>query len=424
MPYEGNPRQMTEKQRADLEESMKRFNLVEIPAIDKNGTVIAGHQRLRVLRALGRGEEEIDVRLPNRKLTRLEFEEYNIRSNLNTGEWNYDMLANFDEALLADAGFESDELDKIFNLKEKQKDEAPPLPDVPQSKPGDLYLLGEHRVLCGDCCQADDMNALMGKQKASMVFTDPPYNVDYQGPMHGPGHNKTQTKRRAINNDKMATAEFYKFLDAFLKQAIAHCKGAFYICMGSKELHTLRQAWEANGGHWQNYIVWVKNQFTLSRSDYQHQYEPILYGWITDHHFTKNRDKANVWEDLREVQTKYDGEYTSIKFAGYEVRIKGKAEGHICKKKQMTDIWRYNKPSVSEEHPTMKPVDMVEHAVRNSSKRGQIVLDCFLGSGSTLIAAQESGRICYGIDNDPAYVDVAVKRFEELYGQKAEKKRA
>ena len=195
--------------------------------------------------------------------------------------------------------------------------------------------------------------------------------------------------------------------------------------MGSKELHTLRKAFEEAGGHWQSFIIWVKNHFTISRADYQKDYEPILYGWrsgLNNHYFLDDRGKGSVWEDLTKVKTEKDGEYTIISFQGFKVRLKGKIEsGEVIRHKQRIDIWRHNKPSASIEHPTMKPVALCQEAIINSSKRDDIVLDPFLGSGSTLIAAEKIGRICYGMEIDEKYVDVILKRWEDYIGKKAEK---
>jgi DNA modification methylase len=169
--------------------------------------------------------------------------------------------------------------------------------------------------------------------------------------------------------------------------------------------------------------MWVKNNFTLSRADYQNTYEPILYGWrdgIVNHYFTQRRDIANVWEDLSKVKTEYDGKETTITFQGFKVKIQGKVEkGEVIRKKQHMDIWRYDKPIKSELHPTQKPVALVVEAITNSSNAGDIVLDTFLGSGSTLIACEKTNRICYGMELDPKYVDVIIKRWEDYTGNKA-----
>lgn len=252
-----------------------------------------------------------------------------------------------------------------------------------------------------------------------MAFLDPPYNINYTG-----GQNAEGTyKREAIANDNMSKENFYNFLAEITKRICENVVGGVYICMSSSELESLKRAWEANGGHWQSFIIWVKNNFTLSRADYQNTYEPILYGWpvgITNHFFSGRRDLANVWEDLREVKTTFDGEYTEIKFQGFAIKVKGKIEkGFVQRKKQKVDIWRYDKPTVSKLHPTMKPIALCKEAIINSSRKGDIVMDLFLGSFSTLIAAEKTGRVCYGAELDPKYIDVGILRWEQETGQKA-----
>ncbi len=174
------------------------------------------------------------------------------------------------------------------------------------------------------------------------------------------------------------------------------------------------------GGHWQSFIIWVKNNFTLSRSDYQNTYEPILYGWrdgIKNHYFSDRRDMANVWEDLSKVTTEKEGDETIITFQGFKIKLKGTIEsGQVIRKKQHMDIWRHDKPSRSAEHPTMKPVSLCTEAITNSSKKGDIVLDSFLGSGSTLIACEKTERKCVGIELEPKYIDVIIQRWVNYTG--------
>jgi DNA modification methylase len=242
----------------------------------------------------------------------------------------------------------------------------------PVSKPGDLWILGNHRLLCGDSTLLSDVERLMDGQLADMAFTDPPYNVDY-------GNNakdKMRGKDRRIMNDALGDG-FYQFLyDACLNLLVV-TKGACYVCMSSSELHTLQKAWIDAGGKWSTFIIWAKNTFTLGRADYQRQYEPILYGWKqgTDHFWCGDRDQS--------------------------------------------DIWNYNKPRVNDLHPTMKPVELVERAIQNSSKSRDIVLDLFGGSGTTLIACEKTNRQARLVELDPKFVDVIVKRWEEYTGKKA-----
>jgi DNA modification methylase len=199
---------------------------------------------------------------------------------------------------------------------------------------------------------------------ADLVFTDPPYNVAYQGKSAG---------RRTIANDDLG-AGFQAFLSAACSAMLPLTKGALYICMSSAEIGTLKSAFEAAGGHWSTFVIWAKNAFTLGRSDYQRQYEPILYGWpeASDHYWCGARDQG--------------------------------------------DVWQHDRPTCNDLHPTMKPVGLVERAIRNSSKTRDIVLDPFAGSGTTLMAAEATGRTAALLELDPGYCDVIVRRWQEATG--------
>jgi DNA modification methylase len=212
----------------------------------------------------------------------------------------------------------------------------------------------------------------MADGQADMVFTDPPYNVDYANS----AKDKMRGKDRPILNDNLGDG-FYDFLLAALKPMLDRCAGATYIAMSSSELDTLQQAFRAAGGKWSTFIIWAKNTFTLGRADYQRQYEPILYGW------------------------------------------KDGADHYWCGARDQGDVWHIKKPHKNDLHPTMKPVELVERAIRNSSRPGDIVLDPFGGSGTTLIAAEKTGRIGWLLELDPKYVDVIVKRWEAFTGRKA-----
>ena len=183
---EGNPRFLTKKQAKDLEKSLKKFNLVDIPAINTDLRIISGHQRITILKTLGRGEEKIDVRVPNRKLTEEEHREYMLRANKNQGDWDLDLLANIDEALLKDVGWESEELDDIFQLDMDDDEKADKVPEARETdiKLGDMFELGNHRLLCGDATKKEDVDRLMQGEKADMVFTDPPYGIGYKYNTH------------------------------------------------------------------------------------------------------------------------------------------------------------------------------------------------------------------------------------------------
>ena len=219
---------------------------------------------------------------------------------------------------------------------------------------------------------ARDVERVLDGARANICFCDPPYNVDYAG---GVGAEKAGKGRR-IKNDALGDG-FGQFLYDACVLINLYTDGAVYICMSSSELHTLQAAFKAAGGHWSTFVIWAKDRFTLGRSDYQRQYEPILYGWPE------------------------------------------RAKRHWCGDRDQGDVWQIMRPHKNDLHPTMKPVALVERAVRNSSLRGDLVLDPFSGSGTTLIAAETTGRVCYGIELDPAYVDVAVERWQQYTGEPA-----
>jgi DNA modification methylase len=354
-----------------------------VPIVAKrDGTIIDGHLRFKAARKL---ELETVPVLLGDDMTETQIKAFRLSVNklAELAGWDEDLLklelaelqmAQYDLELM---GFGDEELERLLNGADDggglTEDDAVPEPPVePVSKPGDLWILGNHRLLCGDSTLLSDVERLMDGQLADMAFTDPPYNVDY-------GNNakdKMRGKDRRIMNDALGDG-FYQFLyDACLNLLVV-TKGACYVCMSSSELHTLQKAWFDAGGKWSTFIIWAKNTFTLGRADYQRQYEPILYGWKqgTDHFWCGDRDQS--------------------------------------------DIWNYNKPRVNDLHPTMKPVELVERAIKNSSKSRDIVLDLFGGSGTTLIASEKTGRQARLIELDPKFVDVIIKRWEDYTGQQA-----
>ncbi|MBY4833931.1 DNA-methyltransferase, partial [Burkholderia dolosa] len=252
------------------------------------------------------------------------------------------------------------------------EDAVPEVSETPISRPGDVWIMGQHRLLCGDSTVAESYERLMQGDLADMVFTDPPYNVNYANS----AKDKMRGKDRAILNDNLGDG-FYDFLLAALTPTVRHCRGGIYVAMSSSELDVLQAAFRAAGGKWSTFIIWAKNTFTLGRADYQRQYEPILYGWPEG------------------------------------------ATRHWCGDRDQGDVWSIKKPQKNDLHPTMKPVELVERAIRNSSRPGNVVLDPFGGSGTTLIAAEKSGRSARLIELDPKYVDVIVRRWEDFTGKQA-----
>ena len=421
-PAEYNPRKLSPKETHDLEQSLKRFDFAEPIVVnrhpDRKNIIVGGHQRYNIAKSLG--HKEIPCVFVSLDLKREQ--ELNLRLNKNIGSWDWEMLANIDYGLLTDVGFEEDVLSRVFDLDiddEDDEGDALTVPVEPKSKYRQIYQLGASRVMCGDATKPEDVKALMDGQRAEMVFTDPPYNVDYQGSMNAQGQNK----RDGILNDKMEKSAFFTFLYNAIHNMMQYTDGAFYVCMSSSELDTLKYAFESAGGHWQSFIIWVKNTFTLSRADYQNRYEPIMYGWnpnIRDrHYFVDKRNDSTVWDEFTKTEIKLEGGKTIIKLPEFHLELEGEVKGKIIRKKEQTDIWEVNKPAKSPDHPTMKPVKLCAKAITNSSLRDHIVLDLFAGSGSTLIAAEKAKRRCFAMELDPKYVDVIIKRWENLTGEEA-----
>ena len=382
LPYARNPRKndhVVDQMAAAITEFGFR-----IPIIAKStGEVVDGHLRLKA--ALRLGLETVPVILAD-DLTPAQIKAFRILANRSAtwADWDEDLLRleleelKLDDFDLALTGFDADELLEIMAGEETtsegntDEDAAPEVPVNPVSKPGDVWIMGQHRLLCGDSTNAASYTLLMAGEKATMTFTDPPYGVNYANS----AKDKMRGTNRPILNDNLGE-DFEPFLKAALTPMIAHCQGAIYIAMSSSELDTLQSAFRAAGGKWSTFIIWAKNTFTLGRSDYQRQYEPILYGWPEG------------------------------------------ATRHWCGDRDQGDVWHFNKPRVNDLHPTMKPVELVERAIRNSSRPGDVVLDPFGGSGTTLIAAEKSGRQVRLIELDPKYVDTIVRRWQEYAGAQA-----
>jgi DNA modification methylase len=377
VPYAANARTHSAEQVVQLAASLARFGWTVPVMVDEKGVLIAGHGRLLAARHLGLKEVPV-IRLHH--LGEADARAYRLADN-RLGElstWDDELLAAElswlqEEGLDLDViGFSDEDLERLLagdvgdGPMDGDEDAVPEPPADPVTKPGDLWLLGSHRLLCGDATVLADVEKVLGGNSADMCFTDSPYNINYHAPRNG-------AKDRRILNDALGEG-FAAFLYDACINILAVTKGAVYMCMSSSELHTLQKAFVAAGGHWSTFVIWAKNTFTLGRSDYQRQYEPILYGW------------------------KEGGAH------------------HWCGARDQGDVWFVDKPARNDLHPTMKPVDLVERALRNSSKSRDIVLDPFCGSGTTLIAAETTSRVCLGIEIDPRYCDVIVNRWQNLTG--------
>ena len=377
IPYARNPRK-NEAAIAKVAASIKEYGFRQPIVVDEAMVIIAGHTRLQAAQSLSLKKVPIHIATG---LSEAQVKAYRLADNRTNqdAEWDEELLAielgdlseeGFDLSL---TGFEEIEWEELLAADAQDgltDDNA--VPDVEETaitQLGDIWYLGNHRLICGDSTKAETMKALMSDQLADMIFTDPPYNVDYAQ------SSKSSTKAK-IKNDNLGS-DFERFLTDACNEMISVCKGAIYICMSSSELHTLHRAYSDAGGHWSTFIIWAKNAFTMGRSDYQRQYEPILYGWP-------------------------------------------KAQKHYwCGDRNQSDIWHYNKPRVNDLHPTMKPVELVCRAIENSSKSRDIVLDSFGGSGTTLIACEKLSRQARLIELDPIFCDVIIRRWQEFTGKEA-----
>jgi DNA modification methylase len=380
VPYARNPRNNTAAIDA-VKASIAEFGFRQPIVVDEKLVVIVGHTRLEAAKALGLKTVPVHVA---EGLSPAQAKAYRLMDNRSheNAQWDDELLRlefgdlKLDDFDLALTGFVSEELDKLLDAEQidglTDADEVPPVPEQPVSKPGDLWILGDHRVLCGDSTVMTDVEKLMDGQLADMSFCDAPYNVDYANATR----NKALAKDRRILNDALGVG-FYQFLYDACVNLLMVTKGACYMSMSSSELDTLQRAFREAGGKWSTFIIWAKNTFTLGRADYQRQYEPILYGW------------------------------------------KDGSQHYWCGARDQGDVWFIDKPRVNDLHPTMKPVELVERAITNSSKSRDIVLDLFGGSGTTLIAAELTGRFARLMELDPKYADVIVTRWQNHTGKVA-----
>ena len=415
-----------------LKRSVQEFGLVE-PVIfnQRTRTVVGGHQRLKVLQELGETETDaVIVDLPEDKEKAL-----NIALNKITGEWDPEKLNNlifelsdaaFDVTL---TGFDQDEIDQIVDLRkvelgEADEDDYQEPEELPtRTQPGDVWILGEHALICGDATDPETIRKIMGDTQADLLLTDPPYNVklgtDESGHAERPSEMKARHRRtdgKIIENDAMEDGAFVKFLTAAFSAAkeVMRPGAAFYIWHASTQVRSFLNAAEKSGLEIRQHLVWVKNTFALGRQDYQWRHEPCLYGWKegAGHYFTTDRNLSTVIEDPVPDFGKMKKE---------ELRRILEA---VFSEEFPTTVLHENKPAASKEHPTMKPIKLMARQIANSTRPGQTVLDIFGGSGSTLIAAEQLKRRCRMVEIDPHYCDVIVDRWEKLTGKKGEKDNA
>ncbi|APB37967.1 site-specific DNA-methyltransferase [Heyndrickxia coagulans] len=386
-PAEYNPRidlKPGDPEYDKLKKSIEEFGYVD-PLIwnKRTGNLVGGHQRFKILKS--NGITEVDVSVVDLDIDKEKA--LNLALNKISGGWDESKLATLLQELdesdigIELTGFDESEFDELIDSLESQLPVEAEDDDFniekelqsieePETRPGDIWQLGHHRLICGDSTDIKAISRLMDGQLASMVFTDPPYNVNYEG--------KTEESLK-IMNDKMDDKQFYQFLfDLYTSMfSVTEEGGAIYVCHADSEGQNFRRAMVESGWLLKQCIIWVKNQIVIGRQDYQWQHEPILYGW--------KPGASHRWYGDRKQST----------------------------------VWFFDKPQRNGEHPTMKPVPLVATAIQNSSKKGDIVLDVCGGSGTTLISAEQTERICYMSEMDPKYCDVIKNRYESLTGNKA-----
>lgn len=398
---------------------------------NRSGFVVRGHGRLQAALLLGcqvpvdrqdyasEAEEWADLIADNRiaELAEIDGEELaKLLHDLDGLDLDMDLTGYTDKQvdnLLADI-----RVDPVHDDGFDAASAAEEVASLPQSTYGDIWQLGRHRLMCGDATKLEDMRRLMDDRQAAVIFTDPPYNVDYQG--------GTQDKLK-IKNDNMPAAEFKEFLASAFSclYSVARPGAAIYICHADIVGREFREAMAAGGWCLKQCLIWIKNRFVLGRQDYQCQHEPILYGWRPDgpHQFLGGRKQRTVWEDLPvTIHDDGDDKLICMMLGTDQVVIRAKAAEVISQASDsLMTTWRFEKPLRNGEHPTMKPIPLCARAIQNSSRPDEVVLDSFGGSGSTLIAAEQTGRSCCTMELDPVYVDVIIRRWEEYTGQKAVK---
>ncbi len=382
IPYHNNPRkdQAVDK----VASSINEYGFQQPIVVDKKMIVIVGHTRLLASKKLGLSKVPIVIA----DLTETQAKAYRIADNRINEDSNWDMeLLNLEIAGLSEEnfnldllGFDSSELDKFLENDEEyltDEDEVPELPKEPKAKLGDIYKLGEHKIMCGDCISEENLKNLLENKKADLVFTDPPYNADYKS------RGKNELLRKGIKNDNMSNDDFQIFAENIFKtiQNNIYKGSSIYICCNWKDSYPrFYFIAEKNNINVSNCIVWNKESAGMGWNDYRYQFEFILYGFekTQKHNFYGDRKNTDIWSLKRDSRNTY-------------------------------------------EHPTQKPVELIERAILNSSLQEQSILDLFLGSGSTLIACEKTKRKCVGLEIDPKYVDVIIQRWENFTGKKAKK---
>lgn len=401
IPYENNPRTISTTQLEALKKSFTKFNLVEIPVIDTDGRIVAGHQRLKVMQLLGRGEEVIDVRIPNRKLTEDEYKQYLITSNAVTGDWDYELLKEFDLELLTEVGFDQVELSKFWDtdteVTEDQFDVTKELKKIKETdiKRGDLIILGDHKLLCADALDPLVMKALFKDERATMVYSDPIYNI---GLSYDKGVGNKQSYGGTVTDNK-TSSEYQEFIRKSLKAAMSVTipdANYFYWC-DEAWVWVFQTGYMELGIKNRRLNVWIKNNASPTPTvAFNKVLEYCVYGTTGSPYLSPGIKNAT------EVMNKELG-------TGNELL------------EDITNLWSAKRLKASQyNHPTSKPPSLHEKAIKRCSKPGDIILDSFSGSASTMIAAEQLKRRVYSTEIEPIFCQLAINRYEVFTNKKVE----
>ena len=403
--YENNPRFNDEAVDA-VAASIKEFGFKVPIIVDKDNVIIAGHTRLKAAKKLLMGEVPTIIA---DDLNEEQIKAFRLADN-KVGElasWDFDKL--YDEMKdinmdMLEFGFEELAMPDIEEPRDDEFDLDGTIQEEAFTKKGDIYYLGRHKLMCGDSTSEKDVDTLCGDTLADMIFTDSPYNVDYEGGVDDNG------EKMKIQNDEQSDEDFKEFLNKAFKNMADHVKagGSIYCCHSDTEGINFRTAFVNAGFKLAECLVWVKNSLVLGRQDYHWRHEPILYGWKegAGHYFIDDRSQDTVIDDYMTINSK---KMSKEELQEFVQKIIDKANDH-------TTIIYCNKPSVNDMHPTMKPISLVGRLIKNSSRRDEYVLDLFGGSGSTLIASEQLSRSSMLMEFDEKYADVIVKRYIQFKG--------
>lgn len=416
-----NPRVIRDQKfrllKKSIEEDPEMLGLREILLFPYQGKniIIGGNMRYQALKDLGYTTAIVKI-LPA-DFTPEKLRAIVIKDNSGFGEWDWDALADeWEAAQLIDWGLDVPDLGNVKAEEEAEEDDYNPSDDLEKpakSREGDIYALGRHRLICGDSTDPQIIDILCGSTVVDLYLSDPPYNVDYANKNKAlNAAEKGNRIQKEIANDRMADGQFREFLNKALNAADRHLKpgGVFYIWHAGREGFNFISAVRDTGWEFKQVLIWNKNNMVLGRQDYQWKHEPCLYGWKpgAGHYFIDSRSQLTVYQNEA-------GEFDPDKMTKAELVDLVKKIGQLP-----TDLIDEDKPLRSADHPTMKPLKLMGRCVKNSTRPGEVVLDSFGGSGSTLMACEQLGRVCFTVELDPHYVDVIIKRWEEYTQEEAQ----